>query len=948
MIDLSKNYSENQKKAILTNDKHLRIIACAGSGKTTTVAGKVAYLLDPRNGFDIAPENIIAFTYTEKAATELKNKILNNVGKYRGMANMYIGTIHGWCLKALQENEYEYQSYSVLDEIKLKLFIDKHYDSVGMKEIKKISNPSVPLKRFIDTSLFVKIMDIIRESDSHELPANLLDAKIKYEKALKDKKYFDFSMIMEKAMECMEKDSNLSSKIESKIKYLIVDEYQDINPIQERLINKIQEVSKCKLIVVGDDDQNIYQWRGSNNRYIIDFETKFPSSITDSIPLDTNYRSSEGITKLAETLISNNQRRIPNKEMKSARLQTFKKGQDIIYNRYDSVSDENEAIASYIDNILGVPFSDENDTRGITFSDVSILLRTWNKAETIVDALERHNIPYITAGVNQLFETKEILAALGIFNYLYGDINRGELKELWTNLPNNNIVNEKLEKALDDLDSKFPKLPEIESNWEYSLQGILWDFITYAEIFEDSFINSSTPDLKTRTKERAEIIFFNLGKFSQVINDFEEINFNSSNPSFHLFSFLSFINYVAKDYYPEGWLNNPYKTPNAVQIMTIHQSKGLEFPVVLIPGLNKNYLPSKKRGGLNVWHFLDRSLIKEQSRYEGDPDKEDERRLLYVALTRSQKFLFLTQAPDLNNRLYKIESPYIQELIKAKIGLFPILVSDLQQNFSDLTKIEQRPKAKVKNIALDFTTLKDIFECPYRFKLVSVFGFRYPLNQRMGVGRSFHNCLMELHKRGKEGETLDLNQVNEVIDRQTHFPYLTNSTILKPRLWDKVRNNVTEYYKDNKDSFGQIEFVEQDVQYKIDESILVVGRIDLIKKISDDGKFETTIIEFKSDEESADLPITKDQLKLYALGHRELTGEIADYIMTYVIGENKVKTPEKLYESDLNTIENKIKDAVNLIWSEKFLRTEEKKNCEECFQIRLCSNRIKYNIKIRR
>src|SRR5690554_6139157 len=104
MIDLNK-FSESQQEAITTNDKHLRIIACAGSGKTTTVAGKVAYLLDPLNQFDIKPENIIAFTYTEKAAGELKNKILNNVGQYRGMANMYIGTIHGWCLKSLQDNE---------------------------------------------------------------------------------------------------------------------------------------------------------------------------------------------------------------------------------------------------------------------------------------------------------------------------------------------------------------------------------------------------------------------------------------------------------------------------------------------------------------------------------------------------------------------------------------------------------------------------------------------------------------------------------------------------------------------------------------------------------------------------------------------------------------------------------------------------------------------------
>ena len=146
------NYSKNQKLAIETNDKNLRIIACAGSGKTSTVAGKVAYLLNPENGFDVSPQNIIAFTFTEKAASELKYRILEDVKSgIKGMADMYIGTIHGWCLRALQENEFEYQKFSVLDEIKQKLFIDKYYDSNGMKDITKLSNSKIPLRRFLDT-----------------------------------------------------------------------------------------------------------------------------------------------------------------------------------------------------------------------------------------------------------------------------------------------------------------------------------------------------------------------------------------------------------------------------------------------------------------------------------------------------------------------------------------------------------------------------------------------------------------------------------------------------------------------------------------------------------------------------------------------------------------------------------------------------------------------------
>lgn len=804
MINLD-SFSESQQEAITIQDKHLRIIACAGSGKTTTVAGKVAYLLDPANGFGIKPENIIAFTYTEKAAGELKNKILNNVGQYRGMANMYIGTIHGWCLKSLQENEYKYQSFSVLDDIKLKLFVDKHYDAIGMKEVTKLSNPSVYLRRFIDTSLFVRIMDIVRESEvrnSVHSPNNILEAKKQYKETLISKRYFDFSMIMEKALECLEDDTNLTKSIKDNLKYLVVDEYQDVNPLQEKLINRLQEISNCKLVVVGDDDQNIYQWRGSNNKYIINFEEKFDKGDVKTIPLSVNYRSSEGVTKLSETLISNNLKRIPEKKMESSKTQIFERGNDILYNRYGDVDTENEAIAQYIDDIIGVKFKENSEEpRGIAFSDIAILLRTWNKAGSIVKALERHNIPYITAGVNQLFEMDEVQAALGIFNYLYGDIDVDELKEKWLNIPHTKVSSDKIDFAISKLSEKNPEIEAVKKNWEYSLQDIFWSFLGDAEIYEENFINNTSKDIEVRSKERAEIIFFNLGKFSQVINDFETINFNSTSPSFHLFSFLSFITYVARDYYPEGWLNNPYKTPNAVQIMTIHQSKGLEFPCVIVPGLNQNYLPSKKRGGLNEWHFLDRNLIEEQSRYEGDEDKEDERRLLYVALTRSQKYLLLTQAPDLNNKLYKKESLFIPELTNAKINSFPVMITDLKHKFPDSDKIEQKPKEKIKNISLDFTSLKDIFDCPYRFKLISVFGFCYPLNQRMGVGKSFHNCLMEIHKEAKKGVLLSADELKSLIDRQTHFPYLTRSTQLTQPLYDKVKNNVEEYYKDNLDEF---------------------------------------------------------------------------------------------------------------------------------------------------
>lgn len=939
-------YTREQQKAIEADNQYLRIIACAGSGKTTTLVGKLSYIL---NKDDLKPENIIAFTFTEKAANELKNKVIKELNGIHGLADIQIGTIHSWCLKSLQDNLYKYQNYSVLDEIKLKIFVDKYYEQIGMKYVLK-NTSNTPMRRFVDTSNFISIMGILREMnlDQNTIPENLKIALDLYKKTLNKKRYFDFSMIIDETIKELDKKGPLYEHIKNNIKYLFVDEYQDINYIQNILIQKICEISNCKLIVVGDDDQNIYRWRGSDNKYIIEFNQYFDQSKMDDIILGENHRTSEGIVTLAEKLISKNVNRIPNKVMRSAGKQTFEKSKgDAIVNIFETIDEENESIADYIENIIGMPFTEDGITRGLSYSDICILVRKWDKAQSISEKLSSRGINYITAGVNNLFETPEVKAALGLFQYLNKTISLEDLEQLWLNINNRqNTIDEKklrlaikgdsfTRKCLDSLspenNTTLDKNGNKKENWEYSLQNIFWTFLELANITEDTFLGENN--------NQAEIIFYNLGKFSQVINDFEEINFSSISPSFYLFSFLSFVRYVAVDYYPEGWLNNEFKTPDAIQIMTIHQAKGLEFPVVIIPGLNKNYLPSKKKGGINETHFLPDSIGDLVKSYNEDDNYEDERRLLYVAITRSQKFLYISRAPDQNNRLYMKPSIFMEELSSSNVLINNKGKVDIHKG---INRIEPSAKDKIKNIQLDFSTLKDFFECPYRFKLISMYGFCSPLNRRMGVGKSFHSCLMEIHKRIKDGENIEDIDLKEIEDRQIYFPYVNNSTILEDELSDTIKKGLLEYIKDETLN-ENIKFVEQEVQYQIDENILIVGRIDLIKKEKEFGQYETTIIEFKSKDENSKNKVTEDQLKMYALGHKELTGELANYIRTYIINVKEKKKSDGAFqipisENDLEDISMKIKDSVKLIREESFTKkyTVNKVDCKSCLHKPLC------------
>jgi DNA helicase-2/ATP-dependent DNA helicase PcrA len=924
-------FTPSQKEAVECNDKNLRIIACAGSGKTSTIAGKVSYLLDPRNCLGVEPKNIIAFTYTDKAAAELKHKILklikenDNLKDIKGLADMYVGTIHGWCLKVLQENEYMYQRFSVLNDIKLRLFVDKNYKKIGMTDITKISDPNVPMKIFVDTGRFIQLMNIIRESDlTGQLPPHITSAKEKYESTLKSNCYFDFTMIMTEAVDKLHERRELYNKIRTDLKYLIVDEYQDINPIQEKLITALYEVARPILTVVGDDDQNIYQWRGSNNQFIKQFTSKY--SPAHEVKLELNFRSSKGITSLAETVISKNER-LP-KVMHSADRQFFVKNEDVLFNEFSDVNEENEFMASMIDKLYGTAFHDGERERGLDYSDFVILLRTWSKTESIGKKLQEHNIPFITAGVNNLFNVAEAKAATGIFEYLSGQIDANALKELWLHdIPYSRINEEKLNIAIEKLESKFPDR-HIDGKgkpiWAYNLQDIFWNFLAAAEITEECFDHTV----------QSEIIMYNLGKFSQVLNDFEEINFNSSPPSFHLFNFRNFLQYAAKDYYPEGWMDNPYRTPRAVQIMTVHQAKGLEFPAVFIPGLNKNYLPAKKPGGLNEWHFLDASLIQNQDRYVGGI--EDERRLFYVALTRAQKYLFVSRAPDANNQLYRKASDFVQELIVSDV-----IVSN-NPTFDLLPHIVPQPKDEVISLSLNFSVLKDFFECPYRFKLVSMYGFCYPLDQRMGMGRSLHNSLMEIHKRSRLGERLSVDRAIQIAQNQSNFPYIGSSTELGV-MKEIVKRRVSDYYEKNESSLGQIEYVEQEIQLNLDDSILVTGKIDLIKRNLYQDKYETTIIEFKSKHDVQLQKTTEQQLNLYAVGHMELTGEKADYIQIYDLDENQESIRKVLQPDHLEKTKADINRAGTIIRLQKFERVDKELVCKECFQYRICSAGIRHH-----
>lgn len=433
---------------------------------------------------------------------------------------------------------------------------------------------------------------------------------------------------------------------------------------------------------------DLLQFRGSDSKNILTFKEWY--AIKKYIVLDKDYRSTEGIIDVARRVIINNDMRLP-KTMTSGCQTKYDIG-DLAYGEYQDIDDECGFIAKQIIKLHEI---------GIPYSEIVILIRKRKISGKIAETLESYDIPFVVEGVNDLFGTKEGKAAKGIFEYLNGDIPATELFSMWLEVK---YPLDKKEAAdaiqyLATIDVK-----EIKLYLELNLQNIYHEFLRRISIVEDGY-------------PETEILMYNLGKFSQVIADFEVINYTLK-PKTKLNSFCSFLKYTVSQYYPEGYMTNSYAKPDAVNIMTVHQSKGLEFAAVFIPQLNRNFFPAQRVGGKGIWHVIDKSWIANSDRFNGDI--EEERKLFYVAVTRAKKYLYLTRSETSHDRYI---SPFLEEARES-----PYMVKhdgNIQYNSENLPSIKQESMP----LSLNFSLLEDYFDCPYRFKLSMFYGFEQPIKK---------------------------------------------------------------------------------------------------------------------------------------------------------------------------------------------------------------------------
>jgi len=862
-------YTKSQLNAIEHISGNLQLIACAGSGKTEVVAQRVVSLLKQKKngGAGCKPENIIAFTFTDKAASELKERIqtrcLEKLGSIDGLANMYVGTIHGFCLEMLKDEVPKYMKYEVLNEVQQALLIDRYSRKSGLTECTTLDG--IQLKRFTDTRHYIGALSIIREDEAEDedlLIENSISENLpKYEDLIHQKGFLDYSGLLKEAVEELTTNKSLRKRLQERIKHVIVDEYQDLNPIQEKIVSTLYKLGG-DICVVGDDDQTIYQWRGSDVKNILLFEKRYKN--VKQVRLEENFRSSEGIVTTSREFIRSIFNRLP-KEMQDTKAQKYESG-DMTALWFESPEDEAEHIANTCKALRGLAVKDGVKERGISWSDMAILLRSVRRdGEAILDALTKAGIPCVITGMDNLFEKPETEAVRQLFYFYAKQITINELKTAWERA-NFGSDSKDLKNALKHAELVQQKIHggSVVHNDVHNLQEQFLKFLELTKLREENIPNGS-----------GEVFFYNLGKFSQVITDFESINFHLK-PIDKYSDFASFLKFHADKVYPEGWQDNTFISPDAVRIMTIHQSKGLQWPAVFIPQVVRNRFPAKGGGGRTAWHLIPADAFKNSIRYKGGI--EDEQRLFYVAMTRSQKFLNVSGSPTPGNRNAQVASDFYHKFIESKF------VKRRPQDYEGRKKLASIPKANLANVTLSFSDVKYFFECPYLFKLRVLYGFNSPLDQALGYGKSLHDALAEIHSRVLNGEKITIDESESLMQRHLRTPYANSA--LRENLKNSAKKVIEGYIQKNAKDFKNIEFSEKAIEIALGDGISVAGRIDLVRRV-DTG--EVTIVDLKSTDRAQAESVTEKQLHIYALGYKELTGRNADFVEIYELDEQKQK-----------------------------------------------------------
>ena len=665
-----------QEQAVKTTEGPLLVVAGAGSGKTSVLTRRIAYLVEKKG---VLPWNILAITFTNKAASEMRAREQKLLGSQA--ADIWMSTFHAMCVRILRRDAEKIgynNNFSIADSAE-QLTLIKHIE----KEL-NVNPKTYEPKRVLSTISNAK-NDLLTPDEfeaNKTLPFEKVAAQIyhEYQKRLKHDQIMDFDDLIMQTLVLFKTDETVLHYYQNKFRYLLIDEYQDTNRAQYELCHKLAAKYK-NICVVGDADQSIYGWRGANMENIMNFEQDYRNDGVQTVKLEQNYRSTGHILSAANAVIKNNRNR------KAKKLWTDQgDGEKITYYRAQSGEDEAHFIISKI--------QEKTEKAHFSYSNFAVLYRTNAQSRTVEEAFVKSNIPYQIVGGHKFYDRKEIMDIMAYLKLIANPSDTLSFNRI-VNTPKRGIGNVSVEKFISFAQTNGLSL--LDTFNHIGMAGLsvrvadklsdfgvkLRDAINYAESHSVTGLTEKilqdfgyTKALKDEKTIEAETRLENLDEFLSVTKRFDD-QYEASDDTSALSDFLAEVSLLSDQ---DDLANNN----DQVALMTLHAAKGLEFPIVFLIGMEDGLFP------------LSRALLE-------DDQLEEERRLAYVGITRAQKQLFLTNAYSrmMYGRMQNNQpSKFLEEIDQADLNLESsvserITNPDFHVQTAPFANIDERARAQV-------------------------------------------------------------------------------------------------------------------------------------------------------------------------------------------------------------------------------------------------------------
>lgn len=937
------NANEEQKKAIQCTEGPSLIIAGPGTGKTFTLVKRAVYLIVEKK---VKPENIMMVTFTEKAAKELITRISNellNYGISLNINEMYIGTFHSICLRLIKENiEFTTlkKNFRVLDDFEQKYFIyqninrfrrlENYYDIFGKESgrwyeteriVKFCNNLSEEL---VDYNILIKSPE-----KSMKLVGQMLE---EYTNLMTENNYLDFSNIQVVAYNLLENNHEILKEIQENIKYVMVDEYQDTNFIQEKIVLKLTEPTQ-NLCVVGDDDQGLYRFRGATIRNILEFPSKFKN--INQFNLVKNYRSEKEIVDFYNKYMQQTEGKLFGFSWDKFRFdKQIKACKPNLYVGTSVSKIKEDDFELWCDKTLTL-IKDLLSTKKITnLNQIAFLFKSvkHDRAVKLAEYLEKNGIPVYSPRSDMYFQRPEIKRIIGclitLFPNYYNALAKEEYKDLLkTELQNyylscvEEFYRELNNKENNDFKSwiKFRAKDHLTlTDFNYGIVALFYQLMQFP-IFSRIIDVEVTGVNDTRAVR-------NLSTFSDILNKFEYFHnlsvLTQNNMDYVVTSlFNNYLRFLIAGGIDEYEDEKEYAPSNCVSFLTIHQSKGLEFPVVIVGSLY-----SVPRDNSNP--IMDEIEKDYYSRKPFEPSEAikyyDFWRLYYTAFSRAQNMLVLSACSSSRSEPSKYFADTFNE------------IPEYNKDF--LNSDQKFDVVKETNLKETYAFTSNILvykNCPMQYKFLKEFDFTPVRVGSTVYGTLVHSTIEDIHKLALSNKTQEINPENikSLLDTNYVLISLKEKTFLGQAQRDSALKQVMAYVDRQHGDWSKVKDAEVEVSLVKDKYILK-GKIDLVQGA--DNTLE--IVDFKAEKkpdifaEKDKIETYKHQLEVYAHIIECCTGQKVSKTHIYYTGETS-GNPMISFKRNEKDISETIKNFDRVV--DKIQRKEfSERSCSQ----KLCSN----------